>query len=74
MSKWATEIKHQMSIYSIPPGIVVKFDETNIDFGCEVIKTLPHEGMQTVSSVCAANSGQLTAMLGVAIDGHKFPP
>ena len=73
-SKWNTEIKHQMSTYSIPPGNVVKVDETNIDFGCEVTKTLSHKGMKTVSSVCATNSGQLKAMLGVVMDGHKFPP
>ena len=40
---------------------MVNFDETNIDFGCEVTKTVSCKGVKTVSSACAANSGQLTA-------------
>ena len=40
MNEWTTEIKHQISIYGIPPGNEVNFDETNIDFGCEGTKTL----------------------------------
>ena len=74
MNKCTTEMKYDMSIYGIPPGNVVNFDETNIDFGCVVTKTLSHKGAKTVSSACAAKSGQLTIMLGVAMDGHKFSP
>ena len=72
MNEWITEIIHHMSIYGIPPGNLVNIDETNIDFGCEIMKTLSHKAVKTVSS--AANSGQLTAMLGVVMDGHRFPP
>ena len=62
MNEWTTQMKHQMSTYGIPPG------------NCEVSKTLSCKGVKTDSSACAANSGWLTVMSGVAMDGHKFPP
>lgn len=58
----------------IPPQQIANFDEMNVYFALDFVSTIEMKGKRTVTVHKPYSSSWYTAMIGVTMDGIKFPP
>jgi len=74
ISDWIVYIGETIDTYGITNDCIANFDETDVQFSIQTNTTVAYRGQRTVSVRAPTGSGRCTVMLGVAADGHKFPP
>lgn len=74
ITDWMDYIGETCKTYGITQDRIANFDETDVQFSVQTQRTLAHRGQRTVSVRTPTSSGRCSVMLGVAADGHKFPP